>query len=48
MTQYYNNITSPIWRECENTKRHTSMNSIKGAHELQKEKLERRAGGLEG
>ena len=30
---------------CENTRRYTSMNSTKGAHEFAEEKLERRAGG---
>jgi len=35
-------------RNCESTKRYTSMYSTKGAYKLQKEKLERRAGGLEG
>ena len=38
----------PYRLRCENTKRYTIMNSTKGAHELQKEKLERRAEGLEG
>jgi len=32
-------------RKCKNTKRCTSMNSTKGAHEFTKGKLERRAGG---
>ena len=32
-------------RKCENTKRCTSMNSTKGAHEFTEGKLERRAGG---
>ena len=36
VTQYYNNITSPIWRKCENTKRYTK-NGTKGAHESQRE-----------
>ena len=35
-------------RNCENTRRYTSMNSTKGAHEFTEGKLERRAGGLEG
>ena len=36
VTQYYKNITSPDRHKCENTKRYTSMNSIKDVHELQK------------
>ena len=35
-------------RKCEHTKRYTIVNSIKYAHKLLKEKLGRRAGGLEG
>ena len=35
VTQYYNNITSPIWRKCENTKRYTIINSAKGGSESQ-------------
>ena len=37
-------FTSPDRRKCENIKRYTSMNSIKGAHEFTEGKLERRAG----
>ena len=42
VTQYYKNITSQM-REYQ---RYTIMNSTKDAHELQKKKLERQAGGL--
>ena len=35
-------------RKCENTKRCTSMNITKGAHEFTEGKLERHIGGLEG
>ena len=37
VTQYYKNITSPIDANARITNRYTSMNSIKGAHELHKE-----------
>ena len=45
VTQYYKNITLPDRRKYENTKRYTSMNSTKGAHEFTEGKLERRARG---
>jgi len=35
-------------RNCENTRRYTSMNSTKGAHEFTEGKLERRTWGFEG
>ena len=35
-------------RKCENTKRYTIMNNIKGIHKLQKESSRDEQGGLEG
>ena len=45
--QYYNNITSPEWRNCESTKIYINKQS-KGTHEFTKVKLERHTRGLEG
>ena len=39
VTHYYKNNTSLIGANCEDTKRYASMNSTKGAHELQKKNL---------
>ena len=48
VTQYYTNITSPIWRNCENIKWYTIMNCAKGTHESQRKNLRVEQGGLEG
>ena len=47
VTQYYEYYITDR-RKCENTKRYTSMNSIKDAHKLQKRKLKSLVGDLEG
>ena len=46
--KYYKNITSPVWRNCENTRMCTSMNSTKGGSESQQEISRAEQGGLEG